>query len=936
MSRSFTPRAIIKKRRNQLVTGILVLSLVSSTTYYLTTPDTTNATTTTSWSSAADFSAGTTASTTVNTTTDSVTLALQGTPVIDTTADDFSLGHTDPTNINTTEVDSAAGGGVTLNQGWTYSAATTPALGNNSVRHSFLDPTTHLLYVSTGGGVVVIDTKNTIFPLDDETLIIYNENSNPALLTDDLQGAEFYESFIDPTTDYLYMVKGWSTDFSKNGLQVVDTKGTKTISDDTFVTSYTRSGSVARLAEDEDVMGCDMDYTAGIIYCVGNDSNRFSVIDTKKTKDPNDDTSFSYRMGGVYNTTNGVNSLVSLTPKVPNLDGQTDVSLDNGNHILYVIGENGLFSLHTQGTVDPTDDLSYFYTSSGVYETTNSSVGALISSSVLLPGTANSVSFFGKLLYLSIDGGLSVIDTQGTTDPGDDTLVTTYTTATIPAIGNNAVLHSFFDPTTHLLYVSTDSGLSVIDTQGTTDPGDDTFVTTYTTATTPAIGDNTVYHSFLDSATHLLYVSTGSGGLSVIDLSGNYVSSALYLGLPRALTDTPTTTLSFDQTVAADHTVSLQYRTGDSDAVWLNDFDDATTTEYLGDYYAWGGPFNDAEESGGTMKLSNPTADTIGQDQWVSFWFDTGKPDGHFPIGSVVTARVRINSHTREKGSYNDYMYNDEWWDDNGGTFLPNNEWQIMQFTAVTTSFSKIGFGINWKIGTWDDLNDSFEIDWLKIETPDSLGHWNSWSTPCTNPYSCPIDPTDLVGNDWIQYKLNLATTDPETTPRVNSVTWSDGYTASGTYTSSEQTFTKSQDLLTFSAEAVTPTGTAITYAYSTDGEATWHPITNGETFPKGTIARSIKWRATLTTTDPTVTPVLSGVTITTVTYKNTTSTSVATQAAHLEAQGKQTEADTIQAKYATHQVRDTEVQREIIGILEKTIAILQRLVELKNEAENK
>nr|MBP9752175.1 hypothetical protein [Candidatus Moranbacteria bacterium] len=578
---------------------------------------------------------------------------------------DITLGHLPGSVID--------GGEVLLGQSWKYGTSSIPAIGSNDVYHFFLDSSTHLLYVSTGAGVSVIDTKNTDSMSDDEILITYNEDSTPALLTDDLQGGEFHESFLDPTTDYLYMVKGWSTDFSKNGLQVVDTKGTKTVSDDTFVTSYTRSGSVARLTEDEDVMGCDMDYVAGVIYCVGNDSSRFSVIDTKKTKDPADDTSLSYRVDGVYNTTNGVNSLASSTPKVAPLNGQNDLSFDSENHILYVTGQDGLFSLHTQGTISPVDDISYFYTPSGIFETTNSSAGLLVSASVFLSGTANRVSFFGDLLYVSTwGGGLSVIDTKGTITPIDDELVVTYTTATTPAIGNNYVRRSSLQ--NDLLYVSTNSGLSVIDTKGTTDSADDTLVTTYTTTSTPAIGNNSTTHSFLDSFTRLLYVSTYSGGLSVIDLDEEYASPASYQSSVKKISDTPTDLLSFSRTQSDDQSTAIRYRTGDSGAVFFNDFDDDSTSEYLGDFYAWGNPFNDAVESGGTMRLSDPTPYAAGDRRDVYFWLDTGKPDGYFPIGSVVTARVRVNSDREQPtdGSM-DWMYNDDWWDDSDGSFLPNN-----------------------------------------------------------------------------------------------------------------------------------------------------------------------------------------------------------------------------------------------------------------------
>ncbi|MDP1846057.1 MAG: hypothetical protein Q8L09_04980 [Candidatus Moranbacteria bacterium] len=110
---------------------------------------------------------------------------------------------------------------------------------------------------------------------------------------------------------------------------------------------------------------------------------------------------------------------------------------------------------------------------------------------------------------VSPDNGGKVIINQGYV----------YNQDTSPAIGNNNVLSSFLDSAHNLVYVSTQGGLSVLNTQGTVDPADDTLVKTYTTSTTPAIGNNYVRHSFLDSTHNLLYVST-YGGLSDINTQG--------------------------------------------------------------------------------------------------------------------------------------------------------------------------------------------------------------------------------------------------------------------------------------------------------------------------------------------------------------------------------------------------------------------------------
>lgn len=137
------------------------------------------------------------------------------------------------------------------------------------------------------------------------------------------------------------------------------------------------------------------------------------------------------------------------------------------------------------------------------------------------------VSTWGWPVYYGTDlGGLSVLDTKGTPLPNDDTLVMNYRVDTNPAIGSNVVLHSFLDKDHNLLYVSTitygstgPGGLSVINTQGTKDPSDDTLVIRYSTTSTPAIASNEINSSYLDTQRNRLYVSTGNG-LSVIDTKG--------------------------------------------------------------------------------------------------------------------------------------------------------------------------------------------------------------------------------------------------------------------------------------------------------------------------------------------------------------------------------------------------------------------------------
>ena len=294
------------------------------------------------------------------------------------------------------------------------------------------------------------------------------------------------------------------------------------------------------------------------------------------------------------------------------------------------------------------------------------------------------------------------------------------------------------------------------------------------------------------------------GGISVIDISGGYNLSSTYLSLPRSLSDIIPATLSADATLTTDHTTTLSYRAGTADVFWSDDFENGITDEYLGDFYAWGTPFLDAEESGGTIKLSNIT-----HSGYSDFWFDTGKPALYFPVDSTITVRYRINSDTAT--GINICVFTDEWMEDDGCSGYQTNEWVTTSFTTQSDTFSKLGIDVSWNAGTWSPT-DTFEVDYIQITLPDSFGTWGSWSTPCTDLTSCPVNPADLSGKAWIQYKLDLATSNPATTPQINSVTYQGVYAATGTYQSPVQTFAQSNQLLTFNVVATTPTGSSISY----------------------------------------------------------------------------------------------------------------------------
>ncbi len=354
--------------------------------------------------------------------------------------------------------------------------------------------------------------------------------------------------------------------------------------------------------------------------------------------------------------------------------------LDETNNLLYASTYGGGLSvINTQGTVSPADDtLVTTYTTSST---------PAIGDNYVYHSFLNETN---NLLYVSTSGGgLSVINTQGTVSPADDTLVTTYTTSSTPAIGNNYVHHSFLDETNNLLYASTSGGLSVINTQGTVSPADDTLVTTYTTSSTPAIGNNYVHHSFLDETNNLLYVSTYSGGLSVINLS-SYSASGTYLK------DVTTESSSLWETKASLDTARIAPASGVID----------------GKIYVAGGTKNWTDKA--TMEMYDPISNT-----WT---YKASLSEPRVTPGSVVI---------------DDKLYviggRDENWDpmDSLEVYDPDTNTWTAKAPITTAVIGPATTVLDGKMYVMGGLDESWAImDSLEVYNPDT----NTWETKASMP----------------------------------------------------------------------------------------------------------------------------------------------------------------------------------------------------------
>jgi hypothetical protein len=118
-----------------------------------------------------------------------------------------------------------------------YTTTSTPAyIGHNNIINLNYDNVRNLLYVSTLFSADVIDTKGNADPSDDVTVASYTEFSTPVAL----DGAEgdfaqmiVHDMIYDDSTEYL-----WIRTANGGGLEVIDTNGTPSMADDTYVTKY--------------------------------------------------------------------------------------------------------------------------------------------------------------------------------------------------------------------------------------------------------------------------------------------------------------------------------------------------------------------------------------------------------------------------------------------------------------------------------------------------------------------------------------------------------------------------------------------------------------------------------------------------------------------------------------------------------------------------
>lgn len=447
-------------------------------------------------------------------------------------------------------------------------------------------------------------------------------------------------------------------------------------------------------------------------------------------------------------------------------------------------------------------------------------------------------------------------------------LITSYTETSNPALKDNGAVHSFIDERTGYLYVSQvnaiDGGLSVIDTNT------NTLLRRYDTYSNPALPDNSVSGSFIDQDANKLFVfsgySNGAGGLTVISLDDAYTAVGESNSSIYKVENLVDGKIVVGGDIPDNTSVSVQYRTIEPNQAWFDDFDDDNSYDL--EYCAFQDSFQDISVTDGIISMSNPE-DTYGA--WPCI--NTHRAEDFFPASSIIQSRLKTNT------GYSDIdvqttIFTDQWETDYIERILPTNEWKNLTLMTSVDPFSYVSFYLWLKTSDPWIASDAFQIDWIGIIPPDAW--WSDWSEPCSDRAGCEINPSDLEGKEFIQFRLNLSTEDYEITPTINSLAIA---TTTGEYASSIiDSNQEDSQWQTLESEADVPVGTEIVFytrtgttAIPDDSWSVWQLVDSTITSPD---ARYLQYKAVLTSTKADQTPTLRSVTVA---YKPATSTPIPT-----------------------------------------------------------
>ncbi|RLC78282.1 MAG: hypothetical protein DRI61_10110 [Chloroflexi bacterium] len=273
----------------------------------------------------------------------------------------------------------------------------------------------------------------------------------------------------------------------------------------------------------------------------------------------------------------------------------------------------------------------------------------------------------------------------------------------------------------------------------------------YTVASVDSVLPNWALASWKDEEGNL-YIACGGTGDIVMIPSDNRASIRGFL--TSGVIDvrrTPVRSIAWRGEIPPGSHITVQTRTGGSDAFWVDDFDDGKVEGVSGVKGA------EIKEEGGKLVVE-------GVPERSYLFFETGKPTDYFPRGCIVRAKVRGIGISRSSMSfvslYTRGIYYDDYYP---SADLEEGKWKTLMFRVIRKPFNRLAFKL--------PQCERFEIDYISIEMPQG---WTEW-VDTTDPDGSPIPNLDEE-HPYLQWRALLSTDDVNSIPVLKEVVLSSEY----------------------------------------------------------------------------------------------------------------------------------------------------------------
>jgi len=584
--------------------------------------------------------------------------------------------------------------------------SSTVRIGNNRVGDITMDVERGDVYLPTdNGGLNVIHTRKTFDPTDDR-VDMYDRYSHPAILMHDPVNI-----WRDPEGN-VYL--GFHLDAGITILHPDSTSTSYTAERGVLNTTETGSLWAAPLISRTPRIGATFEARPffrdrdGNLY-VGTDRG-LTVLHYNRELGRYD-TSVTYRSTGVWDTTED--------PRGTLLSSEPKIVTRNGFSILHTDGTVTLFSMERDYTSpDPTvlsmpEDIALH----AWRDTTNGDV--------YISETRHLWKDSEGDIYVSAVDGLHVIHPGGS--------LTRYTSATGQVL--------FFHPDYRLTYTTT----GWRDSQGQF----------YPVSVVPVLPFGWVSKSWKDADGQLYVIC--SGDVVKIPRDGRGPIHGYLRSDVIDVSDTRVRVIGWKGHTPPGSILSLQTRTGSSEACWIKDFEGSSFTKGersrpLGtSEVCW---IEDCEgDSPIQVSASKPEIGDIRVEEGklviervpgnIRLFLETGQPKGYFPAGAIVRAKVR---GIGTEGGYHYASLQANWYDYGTGR-VKDGEWQLLMFMTLHQPFHRLTFQPN--------KCERFEIDYISIEMPEG---WSEWAE-APDPYGSLIPDLDEA-HPYLQWRAVFSTND--------------------------------------------------------------------------------------------------------------------------------------------------------------------------------